>query len=66
LAWIQANRCYRFTFPVTGAPNWRVLNLLDGGWIKAEIDAGPRAAVREPVWVNTAQILTIRDAQCSE
>jgi hypothetical protein len=63
---LRANRCYRFTFPIAGAPNWRVLNLLDAGWIKAEVDAGPRSAVREPVWINTAQIITIRDAQCSE
>ena len=63
---LRANRCYRFTFPIAGAPNWKVLNLLDAGWIKAEVDAGPRSAVREPVWINTAQLVTIRDAQCSE
>ena len=63
---LRANRCYRFTFPIAGAPNWKVLNLLDAGWIKAEVDAGPRSTVREPVWINTAQLVTIREAQCSE
>jgi hypothetical protein len=63
---LRANSCYRFTFPIAGAPNWKVLNLLGGGWIKAEVDAGPRSAVREPVWVNTAQIITIRETACSE
>ena len=63
---LRANRCYRFTFPIAGAPNWKVLDVLDAGWIKAEVDAGPRSAVREPVWVNTAQIITIRETACSE
>jgi hypothetical protein len=63
---LRANGCYRFTFPIAGAPNWKVLTLLEAGWIKAEVDAGPRSAVREPVWINTAQIITIREAQCSE
>lgn len=63
---LRANRCYRFTFPIAGAPNWKVLELLDAGWIKAEVDAGPRSAVREPAWINTAQIITVREAVCSE
>lgn len=63
---LRANHCYRFTFPIAGAPNWKVLNLLDAGWIRAEVDAGPRSAVREPVWINTAQIITVREAACSE
>jgi hypothetical protein len=65
-AFLRANGCYRFTFPIAGAPNWKVLNLLDAGWIRAEVDAGPRSAVREPVWLNTAQIITVREAACSE
>jgi hypothetical protein len=65
-AFLQVDRCYRVTFPVAGAPNWKVIELLDAGWIKAEVDAGPRAAVREPVWVNTTQIITAREARCSE
>ena len=39
-AFLQAGRCYRFTFPITGAPNWKVLEVLDAGWIKAEVDVG--------------------------
>ena len=65
-AFLQAGRCYRFTFPITGAPNWKVLEVLDAGWIKAEVDAGPANARREPAWVNTAQIITVRAAPCSE
>ncbi len=66
VAFLRANRCYRLTFPIAGAPNWKVLDVLDAGWIKAEVDAGPRSAVREPVWINTAQIITVRQAECSE
>ena len=66
LPFLQADRCYRLTFPITGAPNWRVLEVRDDGWIRAEVDAGPAAAKRESVWVNTAQIITVREARCSE
>ena len=64
-SFLEAGRCYRFTFPITGAPNWRVLEVLSGGWIKAEVDAGAASAKREPAWINTAQIITVRDARCS-
>jgi len=64
-AFIQANRCYRLTFSIAGAPNWKVLEVLDNGWVKGEIDAGPASALREPTWINTAQIITARDAKCS-
>ncbi len=63
---LRANSCYRLTFAIAGSPNWKVLELLDKGWIKAEIDAGPASALREPVWINTAQIITARDARCSD
>jgi len=63
---LQPGRCYRFTFPITGAPNWKVLEVLDAGWIRAEVDAGPANARREAAWVNTAQIITVRAALCSE
>lgn len=66
LPFLQADRCYRFTFPIVGAPNWRVLEVRDDGWIRAEVDAGPAAAKRESAWVNTAQIITAREARCSE
>ncbi len=63
---LRANSCYRLSFAIAGAPNWKVLEIADNGWIKAEIDAGPASKLREPVWVNTAQILTARDARCSD
>jgi hypothetical protein len=65
-AFLQPGRCYRFTFPITGAPNWKVLEVQEAGWIRAEVDAGPANARREAAWVNTAQIITARGAPCSE
>ena len=64
-AFVRADRCYRLTFPIAGSPNWKVLEVLDNGWIKAEVDAGPASGLREPVWINTTQIITARDAKCS-
>lgn len=64
-AFMRADRCYRLTFPIAGLPNWKVLEVLDNGWIKAKIDAEPASALREPTWINTAQIITARDAKCS-
>jgi hypothetical protein len=64
-AFLQADSCYRFTFPIAGVPEWKVLDVLENGWIRAEVDAGPPSAVREPVWLNTAQIVTARQARCS-
>lgn len=64
-AFLQPERCYRLTFSIAGAPQWKVLERLDHGWIKAEIDAGPATAEREEVWVNAAQIITAREARCS-
>ena len=66
LSFLKAEQCYRFIFPITGAPNWKVLEVLEDGWIRAEVDAGPAAAKRESAWVNTAQIVTIREVRCSE
>jgi hypothetical protein len=66
-AFIQPNRCYRFTFEISNAaPNWKILELAEHGWLKTQIDAGPASAQRETVWVNTAQILTARDTRCSD
>lgn len=62
---LQPGRCYRFVFWTQPSPNYKVLELVDEGWIKAEVDAGPAAAEREPVWINTAQIVAIRQARCS-
>jgi hypothetical protein len=64
-AFMQANRCYRLTFSIAGSPNWKVLEVVDNGWVKAEIDAGPASTLREAVWINTAQVITARDAKCS-
>jgi hypothetical protein len=63
---LQSGRCYRFTFWSQPSPNYKVLELVDGAWIKAEIDAGPSSAEREPVWINTAQIIAIRRTRCSD
>ncbi len=65
-AYLQAGRCYRFTFSINGAPNWKVLEVLDAGWIRAEVDSGPANSRRESAWVNTAQIIIARGAPCSE
>jgi hypothetical protein len=51
---------------IEGAPAWKVLDVQDGGWIKAEVDAGSASARREPAWVNTAQLVTVREARCSD
>ena len=66
LPFLQPHSCYRLTFPIVGAPNWRILEVREDGWIRAEVDAGPAAAQRERIWVNSAQIVTVRDARCSE
>lgn len=63
---LLSGHCYRFTFSIEGTPAWKVLDLLDGGWIKAEVDVGPSSARREPVWVNTAQLVTVRETRCSD
>jgi hypothetical protein len=63
---LQPAHCYRFVFSVEGAPAWKVLEVLDGGWIKAEVDTGPASAQREAAWVNTAQVVTVRETRCSD
>jgi hypothetical protein len=66
-AFLQANRCYRFGFGITNAPsNWKVLELAQHGWLKTQVDAGPASSERETVWVNTAQVITVREARCSD
>ncbi len=61
---LEVNQCYRFTFPIAGAPQWKVLDILENGWIRAEVDAGSASAARESTWVNTAQLITVRPARC--
>jgi hypothetical protein len=63
---LQAGHCYRFTFSIEGTPEWKVLEVLDHGWIKAENDLGPSSAMRPPVWVNTAQLVVARETRCSD
>lgn len=63
-AFLQVNQCYRFTFTIAGTPNWKVLELLEGGWVRAEADAGSASPQREGAWINTAQIVTIRESKC--
>ena len=40
-AFLRSGQCYRLTFSVEGAPAWKVLEVLDAGWIRAEVDTGP-------------------------
>jgi hypothetical protein len=63
---LQPGHCYRFTFSIEGTPEWKVLEVQDAGWIKAEVDVGPSSARREPAWVNTAQLVTARETRCSD
>ncbi|MGH9373910.1 MAG: hypothetical protein ACRD15_20545, partial [Vicinamibacterales bacterium] len=36
-AFLQPGHCYRIAFPIEGAPSYKVLELLEGGWMRAEI-----------------------------
>jgi hypothetical protein len=65
-AFLQPGHCYRFVFSVEGAPEWKVLDVLENGWIKAEVDTGPGSAQRESAWVNTAQLVIARETRCSD
>lgn len=62
---LDIGRCYRLVFPIAGAPVYRVLDVESGGWVKAEVVAGPATVEREPLWINAAQIITIRGARCA-
>jgi hypothetical protein len=42
-----------------------VLELVGEGWIRAEVDAGSAKAQRQSLWINTAQIVTMREVRCS-
>ena len=63
-AFLQPDHCYRIAFPIEGAPNYKVLERLEGGWVRAEVDAGPASANRPSMWINTAQIITARETAC--
>jgi hypothetical protein len=63
---IAPNTCYRIAFPIESPPNYKVLEVLDSGWIRAEVDAGPAGARRSPMWINTAQIISMARVSCSQ
>ncbi len=63
---LEPGHCYRMAFPVDGPPNYKVLDRLEGGWVRAEVDAGPASAKRTPMWINTTQIITAREVECSQ
>lgn len=62
---IEVGQCYRFVFPIPGAPDYKVRRLLDAGWIETEVDAGPASSDREAVYINTAMVVTARSRRCS-
>ena len=63
---LQPGHCYRIAFPIEGPPNYKILELVDAAWIKAEVDAGSAKSERRPIWINTGQIVTLTEARCSE
>ena len=63
---IAPNSCYRIAFPIESPPTYKVLEVLDGGWIRAEVEAGSPRAERASMWVNTAQIISMRQVPCSQ
>ena len=62
---LQAGSCYRIAFPIESPPNYKVLEVLDEGWIRAELDAGTAQAQRPSMWINTAQIISLTEVRCS-
>ena len=65
-AFLEPGHCYRIAFTIQGAPNYKVLERLDNGWLRGEVDAGPASAQRLSIWINTAQIVTARETTCSQ
>ena len=63
---LREGRCYRIAFTIDSAPAYKVLEIVDGGWIRAEVDAGSGQAQRQAFWANTAQMVTVREQRCSE
>ena len=63
---LKPGQCYRLSFSIEGAPAWKVLEVVDAGWIRAEVDTGPASAQREAIWINTAHIVTARPTRCSD
>jgi hypothetical protein len=65
-SFIQVNRCYQFAVQTPVVTRYRVLAHLDDGWISAESDVGTSPAQRDRVWINTTQIISAREARCSD
>ncbi|HJR59942.1 MAG TPA: hypothetical protein VJ813_11100 [Vicinamibacterales bacterium] len=63
---LQPGQCYRIAFTIDGAPNYKILEPGEDGWVKAEVDAGSAKAQRQSLWINSAQIVTMRETRCSE
>ncbi len=66
VSFLREGRCYRIAFTIDSASSYKVLEILDGGWIRAEVDAGSGQAQRQSFWANTAQMVTVRELRCSE
>ena len=65
-SFLRPGSCYRIAFTIDSASSYKVLEILDGGWIRAEVDAGSGQAQRASFWANTAQIVTVRELRCSD
>lgn len=63
---LRVGQCYRIAFTIDSAPSYKVLEVRDDGWLKAEVDAGSAKAKRQWFWVNVSQIVTVRDMPCGE
>ena len=66
-SFLREGSCYRIAFTIESASSYKVLEILDGGWIRAELDSGSSAAARrQSFWANTAQMVTVRELRCSD
>lgn len=63
---LRVGQCYRIAFTINSAPSYKILELREDGWLKAEVDAGSAKAQRQWFWVNVSQIVTVRDMPCGE
>jgi hypothetical protein len=65
-SFLRVGHCYRIAFTIDSAAGYKVLEILDPTWIRAEVDAGSGQAQRQSFWANTAQMVTVREQRCSE
>jgi hypothetical protein len=63
---LRVGQCYKIAFTINSAPSYKVLELRDDGWFKAEVDAGSAKAQRQWFWVNVAHIVRVTDRPCGE